>query len=310
MYNTSERNRISASQLFCILMLSRLSAEIVYPRTQSGAAVEAISALVISELARFALALPLILYSFKGVNIHRAVTLKNRFFGWCGGLFAAVLLVGASFRTLFYTSEFTVKNLLIGGMMWSVFIISAVFAVYAAVMGVEALARTSAIFIIAAALITVTVILADIPYMKTTAITGGGDFDEFLGELTERFLRGGDYLIFSALLPYVNKKTPASSGKCALMFGLFSTLAAAAVCIVSCLVLRELYGQSQYPFIAAASLSDIAFFKRLDGATAAVWMLCAVFRSGVMLLAAGKTLSEVYNAARQKSSDGGVRNET
>lgn len=309
MYNTSERNRISAPQLFCILMLTRLSAEIVYPRTQSGAAVEAISALVISELARFALALPIIIYSFKGVNFHRAVTQKNRFFGWCGGLFSAALLVGAALRTLFYTAEFTVKNLLIGGVMLSVFIISAVFAVYAAVMGAEALARTSAIFIIAAALITVTVILADIPYMKTTAITGGGNFDEFLGELVERFLRGGDYLIFAALLPYVNKKTPASSGKCALMFGLFSTLAAAGLCIVSCLVLRELYGQSEYPFIAAASLSDIAFFKRLDGAAAAMWMLCAVFRSGVMLLAAGKVISEVYNAARRRSS-GGVRDET
>lgn len=310
MYNTAERNRISAPQLFIILMLSRLSAEIVYPRTQSGAAVEAISALVISELARFALALPLIIYSFNGTNIHRAVTRKNRFFGWCGGLFSALLLLGASFRTLFYTSEFTVKNLLIGGIMWAVFIISVVFAVYAAVMGTEALGRAGAIIFAAAALITVTVILADIPYMRPAAITGGGNFDEFLGELTERFLRGGDYLIFAALLPYVNKKNRASSGKCVLFFGLFSTLAAAALCIVSCLVLRELYAGTQYPFIAAASLSDIAFFKRLDGAAAAVWILCAVFRSGVMLLAAGKTLSEVWNAAHEtKKSGGGVRHE-
>lgn len=307
MVDFAEKNRISASQLFCILMLSRLSAEIVYPRTQSGAAVEAISALVISELARFALALPLIVYSFKGVNIHRSVTRKNRFFGWCGGLFVAALLVGASFRTLFYTAEFTVKSLLIGGVMWSVFLISTVFAVYAAVMGAEALARAGAIFLAAAGLITAVVILADIPYMKISAVTGGGDFDEFLGELTERFLRGGDYLIFAALLPYVNKKNSASSGKCALMFGLFSTLTAAGICIVNCLVLRELYGQSRYPFIAAASLADIAFFKRLDGAAAAVWMLCAVFRSGVMLLAAGKTLSEVWNAARES---GGVRRES
>lgn len=308
MYN-AEKNKISAPQLFCILILSRLSAEIVYPRTQSGAAVEAISALVITELARFAVALPLIIYSFHGSNFHRAVTRKNRFFGWCGGLFSALLLLGSSFRTLFYTSEFTVKNLLIGGIMWSVFIISLIFAVYAAVMGVEALGRAAALILAAAALITVTVILADIPYMRPAAITGGGDFDEFLGELTERFLRGGDYLLFAALLPYVNKKNSASSGKCVLMFALFSTLTAAVICIVSCLVLRELYAGTQYPFIAAASLSDIAFFKRLDGAAAAMWMLCAVFRSGVMLLSAGKVLSEVWNAAKI-SENGGVRRES
>lgn len=291
-----KNNKISASQLFCLLLLSRLSVEIVFPRTASAAAVEAISALVISELARFALALPLIVYSFNGDNFHRAVCKKNRFFGWIGALFAALLLTGAALRTLFYTSEFTVKNLLIGGAMWTVFIISVILAVYAAVMGTEALARAGAIVLIAAAIVTVAVILADIPYMRPAAITGGGDFDEFLDELVERFLRGGDYLIFSALLPYVDKKTKYSAGKCVLLFAMFSTLLSVLICVVNCLVLREMYGLCEYPFIAAASLSDVAFFKRLDGAAASVWILCAVFRSGVMLLAAGKTISEVYRA--------------
>lgn len=291
-----KNNKISASQLFCLLLLSRLSVEIVFPRTSSAAAVEAISALVIAELARFALALPLIVYSFKGDNIHRAVRRKNRFFGWVGALFAALLLTGASLRTLFYTSDFTVKNLLIGGSMLTVFIISVVLAVYAAVMGTEALARAGAIILIAAAVVTVAVMLADIPYMRVAAITGGGDFDEFLGELVERFLRGGDYLIFAALLPYVEKKTPYSAGKCVLFFAMCSTLLSVLLCVVNCLVLREMYGLCEYPFIAASSLSDVAFFKRLDGAAASVWMLCAVFRSGVMLLAAGKTLSEISRA--------------
>lgn len=291
-----KRNKISASQLFCLLIMSRLSAEIVFPRTASAAAVEAISALVITELIRFALALPLIVYSFNGDNIHGAVCRKNRFFGWAGGIIAALLLLGASLRTLFYTSEFTVKNLLIGGAMGAIFIISVILSVYAAAMGTEALARAGVIVLIAAALITVTVILADIPYMRPTAITGGGDFDEFLDELIERFLRGGDYLIFAALLPYVDRKTRFSAGKSVLLFALFATLISVILCVVNCLVLREMYGLSEYPFVAAASLSDIAFFKRLDGAAAAIWMLCAVFRGGLMLLAAGKTISEVYHA--------------
>ena len=295
-----KKHKISASQLFCLLILSRLSVEIVFPRTASAAAVEAISALVISELARFALALPLIVYSFNGDNIHRAVSHKNRFFGWVGAMFAALLLTGASLRTLFLTSEFTVKNLLIGGSMWTVFIISVVLAVYAAVMGTESLARAGVIVLMAAALVTVAVMLADIPYMRSTAITGGGDFNEFLDELVERFLRGGDYLIFAALLPYVDKKTKYSAGKCALLFAMFSTLLSVLLCVVNCLVLREMYGLCEYPFIAAASLSDVAFFKRLDGAAAAVWMLCAVFRSGLMLLAAGKTISEIYHAKSYK----------
>ena len=291
-----KNNKISASQLFCLLIMSRLSAEIVFPRTASAAAVEAISALVITELIRFALALPLIVYSFNGSNIHGAICRKNRFFGWFGGLAAAVLLTAASFRTLFFTAEFTVNNLLIGGVMWTIFVISVILSVYAAAMGTEALARAGVIVLIAAAMLTVTVVLADIPYMRPAAITGGGDFNEFLDELIERFLRGGDYLIFAALLPYVDRKTHYSAGKSVLLFALFGTLISVLLCIVSCLVLREMYGLSEYPFIAAASLSDIAFFKRLDGAAAAIWMLCAVFRGGLKLLAAGKTISEVYHA--------------
>ena len=294
-----KNNRISASQLFCLLLLSRLSVEIVFPRTASAAAVEAISALLISELARFALALPLIIYSFNGDNIHAAVFRKNRFFSWAGALFVSLLLLGASLRTLFYTSGFTVKNLLIGGSMWTIFIISVILAVYAAVMGHEALVRAGVIVLMASALVTVSVMLADIPYMKPSAITGAnGGFSEFLDVLVERFLRGGEYLIFAALLPYVDKKTKYSAGKCALFFALFSTLFSILICVVNCLVLREMYGLCEYPFIAASSLSDVAFFKRLDGAAASVWALCAVFRGGAMLLAAGKTISEVYYAKK------------
>lgn len=285
-----------------MLFLCRLSAEIVYPRTVSGTAWEGILALVIAEIVRFILALPVIIYSFKGTNIHRAVYKKNKFFGWCGALFAALLLVGAALRTLFNLSQFTVKNLLNGGAGWMIFVISAVFAVYAAVSGVEALARSGAIFLIAAALITVTVIIADIPYMQTDGFSARGNFSTLLGDTFERVIRGGDYLIFAALLPYVGKKNKSSSGKAALWFAVASLLGGLLITVTSCLVLRDMYGLCEYPHIAAASLADIAFFKRLDGASAAVWTLCAAFRSGAMLFAAGSAVVEVYRAGHSDAA--------
>lgn len=298
-----KENTISTSQLFCVLFLCRLSAEIVYPRTVSGTAGEAILALIIAEIVRFVLALPVIIYSFKGMNIHRAVYKKNKFFGWCGAIFAALLLVGAALRTLLNSSQFAVKNLLNGGISWIVFAISAIFAVYAAIMGVEALARSGAIFLIAAALITVTVILADIPYMHTDGLAARGSFSALLSDTVERVLRGGDYLIFAALLPYVNKKKSSSTGLTAMFFAVFSLLGGLLITVTSCLVLRDMYGLCEYPHIAAASLSDIAFFKRLDGASAAVWTLCAAFRSGVMLFAAGSAVTEVYRAGHTEAEN-------
>lgn len=297
-----KENSISTSQLFCVLLLCRLSAEVVYPRTVSGTAGEAILALIVSETVRFALALPVIIYSFKGTNIHRAVYKKNKLFGWCGALFAALLLVGTALRTLFNSSQFAVKNLLNGGAGWVIFAISAIFAVYAAIMGVEALARSGAIFLIAAALITVTVLLADIPYMSTEGLAARGSFSALLGDTIERVLRGGDYLIFSALLPYVGKKKSSSTGLTAMFFAVFSLLGGLLITLTSCLVLRDMYGLCEYPHIAAASLSDIAFFKRLDGASSAVWTLCAAFRSGVMLFAAGSAVAEVYRAGHTEKS--------
>ncbi len=297
-----KEHSISASQLFCILLLCRLSAEIVYPRTVSGTALEGILALVISEAVRFILALPVVIYSFKGTNIHRAVYSKNKFFGWCGAVFAALLLAGAALRTLFNSSQFAVKNLLNGGTSWVIFTISAVFAVYAAITGAEALARSGAIFLIAAALITLTVFLADIPYMRTDGFAARGDFAALLGDTFERVMRGGDYLIFAALLPYVNKKKKSSSGKTVLWFAAASLLGGLLITVTSCLVLRDMYGLCEYPHIAAASLADIAFFKRLDGASAAVWTLCAAFRSGVMLFAAGSAVAEVYRAGKNETA--------
>lgn len=293
------RAKISASQLFCVLLLTRLSSEIVYPRTTAATAADAVIALIIAELIRFALALPVILYSFSGADFYRAVLRKNKLLGWISACFAAVLLLGAALRTLFYSSQFAAKNLLVGGEMWIIFAITAVFAVYAAMMGTEALARSGAIFLIAAAVVSAAVMLADIPYMQPIS-----DFTSnsgsLLGDIIERVMRGGDYVIFAALLPYVNRDGDKNSaGKAALFFALFSTLAALLVCVVNCLVLREMYGLCEYPFIAAASLSDITLFKRLDGIAAAVWTLCAAYRGGVLLLSAYRAVAEVYGAGQR-----------
>lgn len=298
--------KISTSQLFCMLMVSRISSEIVYPRTASGTALETVLALVISEIIRFFLALPLIIYSFNGSNIHRAAYNKNKLLGWLGALFAALLLIAASLRTMFNLSQFTVKNLLPGGAMWIVFALAAIFAVYSAVMGTEALARSGAIFLVVAVIVTLAVMIADIPYVNKESFesfANFGDNSSLIKDIFERVIRGGDYLIFAAMLPYVSRNRKSELGRTAALFAVFSTIAALIICTVNCLVLREMYGQTEFPFLAAASLSDISLFKRLDGFAAAVWSLCAAFRSGVLLLSAENALIEVYRAGHSPKKE-------
>lgn len=296
--------KISCSQLFCVLMLSRLSAEIVYPRSSVGTPLEAVIAAAISELLRFVVALPVIVYSFRGANIHRAVYRKNRVLGWLGAVFAGILLLAAALRTLINVSQFAVKNLLPGGAMWVVFALGVGFAVYSVVMGTEALARSGAIFLVAAALVTISVMLGNVPYITGQSVESFsrlGDWTSLVGDVIERAMRGGEYLIFAAMLPYVSHNRKSELGRTVLLFTLFSALAAVGITVMNCLVLREMYGLCEFPFLAAASLSDISLFKRLDGFAAAVWSLGAVFRSGVMALSAVNAVSEVYRAGHSFS---------
>lgn len=288
--------KISAAQLFCLLMLSRLAAEIVYPRSGAGCGSETILAIITAELVRFVLGLPVIIYSCKNRSIYSAMCSKNRFFGIAGAVGAALLLAGAAVKTLWALSDFTVRTLLGGTPVWLVACFAAAFAVYAAYSGAESLARSGAIFLAAAALVTLTVVLADIPHMELRVDMPAPrrTFEVFLEDVFERILRGGDYLIFAALAPFVRVKKVSASAV-ALMFAFFSALAAVFLSGFYCLVLRELYGLVEFPLPAAASIADAGFFRRLDGGASAVWALGAALRAGLMLFG----IRAVYEQIRQ-----------
>lgn len=296
--------KISATQLFCLLVLTRIAGEIVIPRTSTTDAAAAICAAAIAEVIQLLFALPAIVYSFRGNDFYGAICRKNRFLGFIVGLSAALLMTSSAVMAMIYSSEFTIKNLLIGGSMCIIFIITAVFAVYSVFMGAEAAARSGAIFLVIAIIISVIVVIADIPYMKLPDERVAFDFEflSFVEEVIKDIPRGGDYLIFTAFLPYIAKKNTRSSGRCGLLFGLTAIIVVSGTALFNCFVLREFYGAVEYPFIAAASLSDIAFFKRLDGAAAAVWVLCAAFRSGVLLICAFNTVQNVFQSCRHERS--------
>lgn len=297
---TKEFPKISAGQLFCILILSRTAIEIISVNTSSSPK-EAIMAIIISELLRFLLALPLIIFSFKHDNFHRYVYNKNKFIGWTSACFGALLLIGTAIKTLFHTIGFAEKNLLTSGSSWLIFAAAAIFALYAAYMGIEAIARSGVLFLVAAGIITAIVFIADIPYYQSSDVWNISDNTTLLSDIVSRFLNGGDYLLFAAFLPYINKKHSDSSGKTAIYFMLFGIIIPIALCILNFLVLREFYGLSEYPSAASASLSDIALFKRLDGIFSAIWALCSALRCGMMLLSAVLVFIALKRVSAQES---------
>lgn len=286
--------KISTAQLFCVLMLSRLSAEIIYPRSGAGCGAETMLAVITAELVRFVLGLPVIIYAFKKTRIYRSMYDKNRFFGIACALCAGLLLAGAAVKTLWALAEFSGRNLAEGAPVWLLGCFAAALAVYAAYSGAEALSRSGALILAIAAVVTLGVILACIPHMElnTQMPAPRREPGVFLGDVFERILRGGDYLIFAALLPYVRVKK-VSAPATAMLFAFFSALAAVLLSGFYCLVLRELYGLVEFPMPAAASLADVGFFRRLDGGASAIWALGAAYRAGLMLFSIRAVYAQV-----------------
>lgn len=288
-------HKISAAQLFCILLLMRISAEFVYP-TSGGFGGTGLAAALTAEVIRFVVALPVLIYSFKGRAFYYAIWRRNRFWGWASATGAAALLGGFTARTVIYSADFAQRILLTNTPKILLALLLVGFAVYAAVRGAEAIARAGALFLAAAAVITLLVILADIPYMQFDRELPDWTTGLFITDLIERLTRSGEYLVFAALLPYVresgNAKSGTRSGTAGLWYALGGVLSAVLLCVFFGAVLGEYQSMTEYPLAAAASLSDIVLFKRLDGIASAVWMLAAAFRCGVMLFSLVSILGE------------------
>lgn len=282
---------ISKYQLFCILLLSRLSSEIAFPQT-GGFSGTGFAALLAAEGIRLVLALPVIIYSAKGRDIYGAAARKNRALGFVMTIVAGFSAAFLAVRTVLLTAEYAQRTIITGMSAAVIAVVIAAFAVYMAVKGAEALSRAGVLFLIAAGIVTLAVVLADIPHIRMRDISGADLSESFWYHVLEQLLRGGEYLIFAALLPYVK------DGGCGTMltFSLCSVAGVVLIGVFSMSVLGEFYSIAEYPFTAAAQLSDITLFKRLDGFAAAVWTLGGAFRTGLLLYSVYAAISSVIKA--------------
>ena len=207
-------------------------------------------------------------------------------------------------RTAVYASGFVRRNMLLKTPQLLIALLMAAFAVYTAVKGGEALARAGVLFLWAAGIVTVLLILADIPYMDFGRELPEWSTALFLTDVVERFCRSGEYLVFAALLPYVRSSNSADRkklGAAGFCFAAAGAVCSALFCVFFGAVLGEYYSMADYPIAAAGSLADVVLFKRLDGAACAVWSMASAFRMGVMLFAAWSVIGEVLKCSRGAS---------
>jgi len=274
---------VSPIQLLCVLLLSRISAEIVFPQ-QGGFGSSSLAALVLSEVVCFLLALPVIIYSAKGSSFYGAIARKSRALGLVTGFVAAFLMSLIAARTVLFTAEFAQRSIITGMSGAVLAVLLGAFAVYAAFKGIEAISRAGLLFAAAAAILTAVVVLADVSYIELRSFGGMQPAEDMLHLVLERLMHCGEYLAFAAVLPYVRKRER-GIGACGavLIFALCSVTLSVLIDLFSMAVLGGFYGIVEYPFIAASGLADITLFKRLDGFSSAIWAACAALRSALLL---------------------------
>lgn len=279
---------ISRYQLFCIMLLSRISSVIVCPST-GGFGFGDISAAATAELIWLLISLPVLIYSYNGNAFFTAIRKKLRFFGCVIAFAAAFAMSYIAVRNVIFTGEFAQRTVM-GGMSGAVLaILLGIFSVYSALKSSEAIARSASLFLTAAAVVTVVIIIADIPSIRLRDIPAAQLDESFPDDVWEHFQRGGEYLIFAALLPY----TKQCSGGTALIYTASSIIVTTLLSLFGLSVLGEFSSITEYPFASAAQLADIALFKRLDGLCAAVWSLASGMKSGALLFSSYAAINAV-----------------
>lgn len=297
--------KISAAQVFCLMLLSKLAAEFVFP-SAGGFGAGNLTAILLTEAGRFVVALPIIIYSFKGNSFYAAIKRKNKLWGSISAIAAALILLVFAARSALSTAVLVQRTLLIGSGLFLTAGLLVIFAAYGVFKGAEALARAGVLFLIGAGAVTIAVILADIPFMRFDDYSLGGiRADTLVTDIRERAMRGGEYLIFAALMPYIRSDggKGSAAGKTVLLFAIIGTAAVLCLALFASVVLGEFMGLAEFPYTAAASLSDIALFKRLDGLFSAVWALCGAFRCSLMAFGAYAVIAETF--PRGKRARGG-----
>ncbi len=292
---------ISTSQLLCLLLLSRISAEIVYP-TVGGYDITTLVSAAVAEALRFTVALPFILYSIRGNDMYAAITRKSRIAGWIFAAAAAFLISFAAARCALFSAEYAQRTVLSGMSGGVITILIGVFAVYCATRGAEGIARGGVLILAGAALLTLIIALSTLQHIRPPELGTKPYSKDLISQVYERMMRGGEYLMFAALLPCTRRKkgsiAPAGT---AVIFALSSLCIVVLINLFSMAVLGEFFGIADNPLTDIAQLSDIVLFKRLDGFAGALWSVAAAIRCGAFLFSAYAFFRSVTTARKGAS---------
>lgn len=300
-------NKISFSQLACLLFVSRIFAEAHTHFTQQNVyGMQRFTALLLSFVLLLAVSVPLLVFLHFGgeKSAVAAIREKSRILGVLVGALILVQLLSSSLSTLVHLEYYASSTIFTSAPMLLVIIFPVVCALYALRCGIESTARAGAVVFAAFCALIGLVFFSTLRYSDFSRLypAFADTPDTLLSDVGEEFSKNAEPLVLLLLCGNVRKKAHRS-----LWIYLPAVLAATELMnLMYMTVLGHYFDSLIFPFYTLASLSDIVLLQRLDGIDAVVWTMAAIVRLSVFALAAAETVRNGLGLRRAAAVTAGL----
>ncbi|MCO7136947.1 spore germination protein [[Clostridium] leptum] len=297
------RYKISVSQLFFMLFVSRLVLSLTYlvGSNERVMGSDYLFVVLFQIVINFILVIPvfLMMRQYPGQNVIEA---SQTAWGKGGtvvavvyGLFFLIECIQSVGDFGFFASTTMTSNL--SSFWFSVLILVA--AAYAATLGLEALARTSAILAVIIFLSVIYVIVSVTPAIDPLSMR------PFFEAKTSQFAKG----IFQSIsqnpeLVFLLMLIPFAKGKAKKGFAIWNIVTVASILSIDTigrLVLGNAYYTTTFPFYTTATVTATGMAQRSDALTAAIWAGGAFVKAALMLTLLALALERVFHGKYRKT---------
>lgn len=269
-------NKIGWGQLGIILALSRIFAEAAnFPSDDINYGMQRFTVIILSYILLGIALIPVYIITSRGGS----VTMDNKPAAMIMIIYLVMAGISTATRLQFYTSS----TIFDAAPAWLLILFVSAVCLYGLFKGLSAVARSGVIISVFFLLLLAAVIIgtADKIQLHYLYPAVSDNPSSLLNDVINEFSKNGELVIFAALCNNVREKQLRS-------IIVYPAVALSVQLLMTFLyntVLGEYLNVTSFPFYMLSALSDISLLQRLDGIDVVVWVMSAVIKLSLLVLA-------------------------
>ncbi|MEG0570195.1 MAG: GerAB/ArcD/ProY family transporter [Oscillospiraceae bacterium] len=299
-----QKVKVSGFQIVSLLFLSRVFNVMTYIPVfaQKMEGTTLLLGNLLGFLGQFILIIPAIIFYdvYKGKNV---ITVAYEKFNKFGIIIAAVYLImmvlGAIGSLVGF--EYFMVNAVFGDISAQFLIITMCIATfYAAIIGIEGLARVSTIIFVLFFISTIVIITGSLKSASLLNITPiiDDDFSDILKCGLLSLSKNAELVLLIILFPNVKS----SFKKCSFWLMSLSYVAIEVMAFLILAVLGKSWQDQTFPYFTLTSIAELSIFQRLDTLHMTMWVLISFLRISAFIIAANWILKQMLPYKKRKFS--------